>query len=386
MKKLRPAIYIVIVIIAMMVIMGASRVAYADRYSPPGESIQDTPTQAEIDAAEQAERERAAAERAAREAAARRARERAEAEARRREEARMAEAARLAAEEARLAEIEESKRRTVRTGMDYVTQGRYQMAINVLRGHVSNTDPYSADAWYWLSRAHHALGDYDRAQAAANIALEIDPYYGPLTKTPSGLEPTPPMTSSQRREPRPSMSVLPVKPLLPSDLALEPVTRSFPYLAGGTSGDAPDGEGSSHAAAGRAGGGAYLRYEPYSPMPPVRTPGWMAVSERFAEIGRWRIRVDRMGILTEPRVPVAWRGATPYEVYFWTGIEWARIPRRSEGESFSDILKGRRYDILTVIRREGIEWDENDTPALAAAASLMRYLWLGDIDLSSADE
>jgi hypothetical protein len=110
----------------------------------------------------------------------------------------------------------------------------------------------------------------------------------------------------------------------------------------------------------------------------------MASSEKFYEIGRWRIRVDRMGILTNPRVPVAWRGARPYEVYFWTGREWARILRHEEREPFESILYRQLRGITEVVNREGLAWNENDTPALAASASLMRYMWVGDIELTAA--
>ena len=290
-----------------------------------------------------------------------------------------AEEARRAEEEARRSD-EEMARRTLQTGVDYFAQGRYQMALNVLKGFVSGSGQ-SAEAWYWISRAHHAMGDYDKAQAAANIALEIDPYYGPLTKSPSGLEPKPPLTKQQKKEPRPSMSVLPVIQPLPGGLALEPVTISPPYLvSGGSQDDLPKSE--NVLSSGAAEGFAYLHYAPYEPLPPGKTPGWITTNEKFNEIGRWRFRVDRMGILTDPRVPVAWRGAHPYEVYFWTGREWARILRHGEREPVEKILFRQLRGITDVVNREGQTWDENDTPALAASASLMRFMWVGDIDLN----
>ena len=374
MKKILAVIAAVIIVFGMG---GASRVTFADRYSPPDESIPETPPeQAESDAA-RADRERAAADRAARDAAARRARERAEAEARRQEEARRAEEAKRAEEEAERVAREEYATRLMQTGIDHVYEGRYQMAINVLRNYADN-NPHSADAWYWISRAHHAMGDYERAQAAVGIALEIDPYYGPLTKTPSGLQPMPPLTRAQRKEPRPSMSIMPVKPPLPSELALEPVTMSFPYLVSGSSqsGQLPESQYTND----DAGEYPYLRYLPYPPMEPGRTSRWMASDEKFSEIGRWRFRVDRMGILTNPRVPIAWRGTRPYEVYFWTGKEWARIVQRGEGETFDSILLRELSGITEITAKEGPKWNELDTPALAASASLMRYMWVGDVD------
>ncbi|MDR1651557.1 MAG: tetratricopeptide repeat protein, partial [Synergistaceae bacterium] len=352
--------------------------------SPPDESIPESPgagAGSSESEAEKAERERKAAEAEAagarRAAEAKRARERAAAEARRKDDARRAEEANREAAAARLAASEDQARRTLESGINMVTEGRYESAVNTLRS-FAGQNPHSADAWYWLARAHHALGDYDRAQTAVNIALEIDPYYGPLSRTPSGLEPTPPLSRQQRKEPPPSMSVLPVKSPLPGGFPLEPVTVSFPYLVRGKDAS-PD-----IASDDESPGGARLAYMPYPPMRPGRTAGWMAVSERFSEISRWRFRVDRMGILKEPRVPAAWKGTRPYEVYFWTGREWARIPRSRPREPFDSILYRAREDISQVVTREGLPWDERDTPALAAAASLMRYLWAGDIDFTDA--
>ena len=110
----------------------------------------------------------------------------------------------------------------------------------------------------------------------------------------------------------------------------------------------------------------------------------MAMDERFGEISRWRFRVDRMGIMREPMVPVAWKGTRPYEVYFWTGREWVRIRRVRANEPFDSILYRARSGIASVMENSGLEWNASDIPALAASASLMRYMWMGEIDLTDA--
>jgi tetratricopeptide (TPR) repeat protein len=161
---------------------GFSRTALADKNSPPDESIPiNSPGGASGDVESEsarAEREKREAEakaaRAAKEAEAGRARERAAAEAKKKEAARMAEEAERAAEASRRAASEDQANRLMRTGMSHMSEGRYQMALNSFRSYTGG-NPNSADAWYWIARAHHALGDYDKAQAAVNIALEIDP-------------------------------------------------------------------------------------------------------------------------------------------------------------------------------------------------------------------
>jgi hypothetical protein len=112
----------------------------------------------------------------------------------------------------------------------------------------------------------------------------------------------------------------------------------------------------------------------------------MAASEKWNEIGRWRYRVDRMGILKEPRAPIAWKGTRPAEVYFWTGEQWARVPRRRLKEPFDEILYRVRGDLKDVLDREGFVWDEHDTPSLDASASLMMFMWVGDVDFGDAAE
>jgi tetratricopeptide (TPR) repeat protein len=329
----------------------------ADTYSPPDESIPEPPasgdakTRQEQEKAAASERRRKAeAERKERERALRESRRLAQeaAEARRREETDKIRAA-----------SEDMKNRMMASGRGFVENGRFQSAINTLQGFL-DANPRSAEGWYWISRAHHALGEYDRAQTALNIALEIDPHYPLIAETPSGLEPRPLLTKQQKKEPRPSLSILPVKPPLPANLPLEPVVISFPFLAG---------EG--------------LRYVPYPPEPRGTTASWMQ-DKRFNEISRWRFRVDRMGILSEPRTAVAWKGTRPYEVYFWTGAEWARARRKKKAAGasrYDDILYGARADIASLLEAEKFVWNDSDTPSLAACASLMRYIWMGEIDL-----
>lgn len=361
-------------------------IAYADKNSPPDESIRDESGEENEKLKEQIrqmEQERLEKERRAEEA-----RKKAVA-AKKKTDAQKAATEKKRTEDNRKITVESARRRTVDAGRGMVEDGRYREALHLLRGHVA-ANPKSADAWYWIARAHHALGDYDRAQAAVNLALEIDPHYPALTKTPSGLQAIPNLTKQQRKEPRPLMSVLPVKQPLPANLALEPVTISFPRLietgrpAGGDAGtENPELEPGARDPA----TGAYLLYEPYPPYEPARTVAWQQ-SEKFQEISRWRFRVDRMGILEEPRVPIAWKGSHPYEVYFWTGGEWARVRRQRAAyehqETYDDILAHAKASIEEVLNARAYRWNERDTPSLAANASLMRYKWIGDVGLADA--
>jgi hypothetical protein len=366
---------------AMMTVPDA---VYADRYSPPDESRPTGESEAEKDVRK--EREEAARRAQIRRAA--KAKRKAAAEAAKKaaaEKAAAEEKAKLAAEEAKRAASEDMINRTLFISRNLVENGRYRSAVIVLRSFLDE-HPDFAEAWYLLSRAHHALGDYDNAQSAVNTALDIDPYYPDLVKTPNGLQPVPVLTKQEKKEPRPSMSVLPVKQPLPANLLLEPVVISFPMLVEAEA--QPQGEyaDSRFEPEGRDPlTGAYLQYAPLIPDPLGATVKWMQ-SEKFNEISRWRFRVDRMGILTEPRVPIAWKGSRPYEVYFWTGEEWARVRRKgTHRAAYDDTLSRARESIEDVLIDRNFQWHEPDTPSLAASASLMRYKWVGDIDLIDAE-
>jgi tetratricopeptide (TPR) repeat protein len=358
--------------------------SYPDAQSPPDESIQVREEKRE-DSERKKQDDAARIERAKRAAEARR---KAEAARRKAEAAKKAEDEKLAKEAAQRAISEDIVKRALTVGQNLVENGRYWSAVRVLDSFLSEHAD-STDAWYWISRAYQALGDYDKAQYAVNKALYYDPYYPPLVKTPNGLQPMPVLTKQQKKEPRPLMSVLPVKQPMPANLLLEPVVISFPILvereeyADGefaNSMDEPDGYDPIT--------GAYLQYIPYPPHPLGATVTWMQ-SEKFNEISRWRFRVDRMGILMEPRVPIAWKDGTPYEIYFWTGDEWARVRRKGsrfdERERYDDILYRAQDSIAEVLNDRNFAWYEPDTPALAASASLMRYIWVGNVDLMDAE-
>ena len=284
------------------------------------------------------------------------------------------------------AQAELRARTAWKQGQHLVETGDYRSAISFLQRYIRDHAP-SADAWYWLSRAHHALGDYDRSQDAANIALQLDPLYPALTKAPSGLQPLPIKTKATRGDPPPSMAVLPIKPVLPTGIQLTPVTISPPYfnISGDKrlSGDIP--------AEGRGVPG--LIYKPYPPLPRGKTPAWMQ-KERFQEISRWRHRVDRIGILEKPRVPIAWRGDRPSVIFLWTGKEWARINGRrvlirgnilgrSTTEKASSSLRRTREEIEQFLTEKGFVWHEADTPALASQTAHWRYAWADTVRLGA---
>ncbi|GHS87409.1 hypothetical protein AGMMS49957_07220 [Synergistales bacterium] len=53
-------------------------------------------------------------------------------------------------------------------------------------------------------------------------------------------------------------------------------------------------------------------------------PDWLFIN-RFVALGKWKDSVDRVGILHNPPMPVAWKGNNPKAIYAWTGQTWYQI-------------------------------------------------------------
>ena len=260
-----------------------------------------------------------------------------------------------------------------RAGQRLVEEGDYRTAISFLKRYI-RANPPSADAWYWLSRAHHAVGDYDRAQDAANVALQINPTYPALTKTPSGLQPMPPAGTLEARTPPPSVSVLPIKPVLPARIVLTPVPLSLPFLNRSEDRALSDDNGNTR---------GVLTHIPYPPLQRGRSVVWMQ-QPAFQEISRWRHQVDRVGILASPRLPVAFRGTRPSVLFIWTGDQWVRVKgermvKRRRMEDARSSLGAVKEELHDLANHTGFYWDESDTPALASQAAHWRFAWAGDI-------
>lgn len=262
-----------------------------------------------------------------------------------------------------------------RAGQRLVEEGDYRTAISFLKRYIRGNTP-SADAWYWLSRAHHALGDYDRAQDAANVALQINPSYPPLTKTPSGLQPMPPSGTLEPGTPPPSVSVLPIKPVLPTRIFLTPVPLSLPILNKSEDRALSDDNGNKR---------GMLTHVPYPPLEKGRSVVWMQQSA-FQEISRWRHQVDRIGILASPRLPVAFRGTRPSVLFIWTGEQWVRVKgermvKRRRMEDARTSLGAVKEELHELADHTRFYWHESETPALASQVAHWRYAWAGDIYL-----
>ncbi len=109
-------------------------------------------------------------------------------------------------------------------------------------------------------------------------------------------------------------------------------------------------------------------------------PDW-TFNPAFMAIGNWKGTVDRMGVLNNPAVPVAWNGASPRVVYVWTGQSWHQV---NTGEVRSPVkaLRRRYSELRRLVRQSQFKWYSQDMPILAQQAKAWGYYWLGEIQIT----
>lgn len=108
-------------------------------------------------------------------------------------------------------------------------------------------------------------------------------------------------------------------------------------------------------------------------------PDW-TFSPTFMAIGNWKGTVDRIGVLNNPTMPIAWKGTHPKVVYAWTGKGWHQVNVRESRSPVSSIM--HEYQTLKkLLRDSGFKWYEQDMPILAQQAKAWGYYWLGEISI-----
>jgi hypothetical protein len=107
-------------------------------------------------------------------------------------------------------------------------------------------------------------------------------------------------------------------------------------------------------------------------------PSWL--SANFMNLGSWRRNVDRVGILAQPPIPVAWRGTWPKVLYAWTGSNWYQMIAE-EGERPGDVLRRNLYVLTRLVHQSGNRrWcAPEDTAFLINRSAQWGYMWMGVI-------
>ena len=98
-------------------------------------------------------------------------------------------------------------------------------------------------------------------------------------------------------------------------------------------------------------------------------------------VGKWKGTVDRIGVLDNPAVPVAWKGTKPKVIYVWTGNIWYQVDVK-EGKSPVSALIHENLNIRRFVRGTKFQWYAEDMPILAQQAKDWGYYWLGEVHIS----
>lgn len=107
-------------------------------------------------------------------------------------------------------------------------------------------------------------------------------------------------------------------------------------------------------------------------------PDW-TFSPTFMSIGNWKGTVDRIGVLNDPVMPVAWSGKNPKVIYAWVGNSWHQI---NGSTSAISALKRERIKLQRLLKNSGFKWYAQDMPVLAQQARAWGYYWMGEISLT----
>ena len=109
-------------------------------------------------------------------------------------------------------------------------------------------------------------------------------------------------------------------------------------------------------------------------------PDW-AINPAFMAIGNWKGTVDRIGVLDNPTVPIAWSGQHPKAVYVWTGNLWHQLNKR-EGQTAKNAIRHDYANIKRLVRESGFKWYQQDMAILAQQAKAWGYYWLGEVSIT----
>ena len=106
-------------------------------------------------------------------------------------------------------------------------------------------------------------------------------------------------------------------------------------------------------------------------------PDW-TFNPAFMAIGNWKATVDRIGVLTDPPMPIAWHGKNPKVAYVWTGKLWYQLNIKGSSSALKAVQWERRK-LKRLLSESGFIWYEQDMPILAQQAKAWGYYWLGEI-------
>jgi len=124
-----------------------------------------------------------------------------------------------------------------------------------------------------------------------------------------------------------------------------------------------------------------ILYTPPAANLEISNPG--AYTSDFMVVGKWQNSIDRMGVLENPKIPVAWKGDYPEVIYAWTGMQWRQISARGKHVNALTTIRRESYNLIVHTNKlNALNWNENDTYILSQYAMSWGYKWLGQISVN----
>ena len=110
----------------------------------------------------------------------------------------------------------------------------------------------------------------------------------------------------------------------------------------------------------------------------ANAPDW-ASDPNFMAISKWQKNIDRIGILDNPKIPIAWKGDYTEVIYAWTGQQWRQLSVNGRKLTALSIIRQKSHDLIRYIRKTNNTWIwyDEDNSILAQYARMWGYKWLG---------
>lgn len=101
-------------------------------------------------------------------------------------------------------------------------------------------------------------------------------------------------------------------------------------------------------------------------------------NSNFMAVGNWQKSVDRIGVMSRPMTPIAWKGDYPEVIYAWTGLQWKQMMAKGTDTSLMTTLKRELYNFTVDTNRINmLHWTNDDTHVLSQYAAMWGYQWQG---------
>ena len=113
---------------------------------------------------------------------------------------------------------------------------------------------------------------------------------------------------------------------------------------------------------------------------PVLYNSNLTQDSKFMAVSKWQNTVDRIGVLENPKTPVAWKGDYPLVIYAWNGLEWIQLTTNQKHVSALNTIRRKIYNFtVSANKLNALNWNDNDTNILSQYAAIWNYKWLGTI-------